>query len=628
MTDVSFIDQFDPSKDLTEELSGVSIQKQYSLLTEREKKLVFLKINGYNRMPPTIEQLYSDDYYLGGADFFDGGSNLYQFWKDNLPMIFPSEVTTAKPFLILSGAIGIGKSTISRLCLANNYARLLCMRNPSKTLHLTPKPFSFVVTHRDENVGYNEFIKWFKDEALFKSPFFRNVRPNFKMQYISSGPLGGKVGLGSDVLVYILSEVNFYPNQERAQTIVESAYGRMTSRFNTESLKKVGNLIIDSSAKGDNGVTEWFKENSPRELTWDCHPAHFEVKPQDYKESAGRTFDIYVSDGKYPNQILPEGYRLLEDQDPGRVIHVPIQLKIEAKQNLEKMLQDKCGISTTSSDTFFGGSVEPLAECMRGISNIVPEIIQVDFYDKSDRIIDKIQYAVDKIPRGTSIWLGLDLATSSDFAGISCVQFDYWKYIGKTKLPVVKCYFSLAISRKEGQETSLFHIFDLIMSLKQRGYNVIVSADQAYSKQILQDCERENIQTNGRISTDNVPCEPAIYLKNLILQGLISIPENRRLLREAFDLKYVPTKKGFKIDHPAKATQNESVFDVNDGRGSKDVWDSLASACYSLKMSIDAGEESGYSSGVDKQLLSIKSMTTSASEESNRAVQSMLESIF
>jgi hypothetical protein len=166
------------------------------------------------------------------------------------------------------------------------------------------------------------------------------------------------------------------------------------------------------------------------------------------------------------------------------------------------------------------------------------------------------------------------------------------------------------------------------MSLKQRGYNVIVSADQAYSKQILQDCERENIQTNGRISTDNVPCEPAIYLKNLILQGLISIPENRRLLREAFDLKYVPTKKGFKIDHPAKATQNESVFDVNDGRGSKDVWDSLASACYSLKMSIDAGEESGYSSGVDKQLLSIKSMTTSAAEESNRAVQSMLESIF
>ena len=38
----SFFDQFDPTKDLTEELSNISIQKQYNTLTEREKKLVFL----------------------------------------------------------------------------------------------------------------------------------------------------------------------------------------------------------------------------------------------------------------------------------------------------------------------------------------------------------------------------------------------------------------------------------------------------------------------------------------------------------------------------------------------------------------------------------------------------------
>jgi hypothetical protein len=154
-------------------------------------------------MPPTIEQLYSDDYYLGSADFFDGGRSIYKFWRDELPKIFPSEVTTAYPFLILSGAIGIGKSTVSRLCMANCYARLLCMKNPSKTLHLVPKPFSFVVTHRDENVGYAEFIKWFKDEALMKVPFFKNVKRKFKLQFITSGPLGGRVGLGSDVLVLI-----------------------------------------------------------------------------------------------------------------------------------------------------------------------------------------------------------------------------------------------------------------------------------------------------------------------------------------------------------------------------------------------------------------------------------------
>ena len=82
MDNFKFIDQFDPSKDLTEELKGISLQTQYTSLTEREKKLIFLKVHGYNRLPPTIETLYSDDYYLGSADFFDGGNSIYKFWKD------------------------------------------------------------------------------------------------------------------------------------------------------------------------------------------------------------------------------------------------------------------------------------------------------------------------------------------------------------------------------------------------------------------------------------------------------------------------------------------------------------------------------------------------------------------
>ena len=266
---------------------------------------------------------------------------------------------------------------------------------------------------------------------------------------------------------------------------------------------------------------------------------------------------------------------------------------------------------------------------MKGVINRIPEIVMVDFYDKQDRLLDKIKPSLALVPYGSTIWIGLDLATSSDFTGISGVQFSEWyEPFGGVKQPKVKCLFSLAVSRKDGQETSLFHIFDLIVSLKNEGYNIIVSADQAYSKQILQDCEREGITTNGRISTDNVPCEPALYLKSLIMQGLIKIPENKRLLREAYDLKYVPTTKGYKIDHPKKASQNPSVFDENNGVGSKDVWDSLASAVYSLKMSIDAGEEDGYSNGVNKQLNLVKQMTTSSQEDSMKAIQDMMENIF
>ena len=106
------------------------------------------------------------------------------------------------------------------------------------------------------------------------------------------------------------------------------------------------------------------------------------------------------------------------------------------------------------------------------------------------------------------------------------------------------------------------------------------------------------------------------------------LPKNKRFLREAYDLRYVPTKRGFKIDHPKKATINPNIFDRNNGKGSKDVWDSLASAVYSLKMSIDAGEEAGYSNGVDKQLTAISKLTNSSREETTKLFQSKLEGIF
>lgn len=619
----SFINQNDPTLPL--DLSSISLQKQYTKLTEREKLLVFCKINGFYRLPPTIRQMYEDPYMLGGSEFFDGGSNIYEYWKEKLDMIYPSPVTTSKTAVVLMSAIGTGKSTMSRLMLAYNYTRMLCMTNPSKTLRLTPKPFSAVITHRDVDVADKEFKYWFTKEALLKSPYFKNIKPNFKFQILTSGPLG-QAGLGSDVIQYIISEVNFYPNEEKAQNIIATALGRFTSRFDARASSMLGNIVIDSSPKGQNGPTNWFIDQVPPENIWVCRAAHYEVKPDSYRESNGLTFPVYIGDGKYPPQILPEDYRLADDQDPGRVINAPIQLKIEAKMDIVKFLQDKCGVSTGSNDSFFNGSVQCISELMK-IDNKIPEVIKVDFYDKSDRLITHISPALVSVPLTTSINIGLDLGITTDYTGLAGVVFNGWKVINGVKWPKIKVLFVVGVTRKEGQETSLFHIFDFLMSMKQ-DYNICVSADQAFSKQILQDCEREGIKTNGRISTDNVPCEPALYLKNLILLGLIELPNNRRLLREAYDLRYVPTSRGYKIDHPKKATQNPTIFDKNDGRGSKDLWDALASACYSLKMSIDAGEEYGYSNGVDKQLSLMTKLTKNSAEESQKQFQSMMESIF
>ena len=623
MNNFNYLDHEDPTKNIEKDLEQVSLEQQYTSLTDKEKLLVFCKINGYNRIPPSIQRLYSDDYYLGGEKFFDGGSNLFQFWKDSLPIIFPNEVLTAKPFLVLSGAIGIGKSTVSRLCLAETYARMLCMKNPSRTLNLSPKPFSAVIFHRSEETAINEFRNWFK-EVLEFSPFFKNVKPNFKFKIITSGPRGGG-GLGSDVIFFLIGEVNFWDNQDSAQERTSSSLIRFTSRFTDESLSKVGQFIIDSSAKGDSSVTNWFLENTDPKLTWNCTPNHWSVKPQDYKKSEGKTFSVYTGDGIYPPQILPEDYKLGLDQDPDKVLKVPIQLLPEFKSSIYKALQDKAGVSTSSNDSFFGGSVEHLKNCST-IKNRIPEVVVVDFYDKTDRLISKVEPMINLLPRGTFGVLGLDLGVTSDITGLAFSSFDRWEIVNDTKLPRFKCHFLLGVSRKEGQQTSLFHIFDLIIALKKQ-FNLVVSADQAFSRQILQDCEREGIKTLN-ISTDNSPSEPSLYTKNIINNELIDLPVHKRLQREAYDLRYVTTKTGRpKVDHTKKATQS-SNFDENNGVGSKDIWDALCQSLYGLKQFLDNGEELGYSNGIQKQLQGLSKLTSDSREEAAKNFQGMIESIF
>lgn len=616
----------DPTKDI--DLGSIPLESQYTTLSEHEKLLVFCKVNGYTKIPPSIERMYTDPYYLGGEKFFNGGSNLFPFWKNALTKIYPNEVLTKKPFLILSGAIGIGKSTVSRLCLAETYARLLCMRNPSKTLGLTPKPFSAVIFHRSEETADKEFKRWFLRDVMNESPFFRNTfNPNLKFNIITAGPRGAG-GLGSDVIFYILGELNFWPNQEQARQTLSTSLIRIKSRFSSDALTKVGNFIIDSSAKGDSDATEWFLENTDPKFTWNCKPAHYEVRTNLYKESGGKTFKVFTGDAKYPPQILPEDFDDKKDLefDKDKIINVPIQLKNEYRINLIKSLQDISGISTGSSDKFFGGSIEHVIK-NSVLKNRIPEVITVDFYNKTDKLLNHISPQIADLQPGTAVWLGLDLsaAQGGDATGVSLVTFEGWKDYDGTKMPIVKCWFILAIKNKDGQEVSLFHIFQLIKDLSEI-YRLTVSADQAFSRQILQDCTREGIKTNGRISTDIVPCEPAIYLKNLINQDLIKLPIHKRFQREASDLYY--TKKG-KVDHPKKASISP-LFDNSEGTeiGSKDTWDSLASACYSLKISIDEGEEFGYNTGYAKQSQMITKMTYDPKEESQKEFQGMLESIF
>lgn len=616
----------DPTKEL--DFKSISLDEQYTKLTDHEKLLVFAKMVGYRILPVSVIQMISDEFYLGSEKYFNHGDSVFPFWKEMLQKVFPSPVLTKTPNLVLGGAIGIGKSTVSRICLAVTYMRLLCMKNPSKTLGLANKPLRAQVFHKSQESAELEFQKWFY-EMIKDSPFFRNtINPKLKWSVNVSG-VRGTGGLGSDVLMYIISELNFY-NPEVARQIVSTALIRMTSRFSSESLQLVGGLLLDSSAKDSSDATEWFLEHSDPELTWNCKPAHYEVRPNLYTKSEGKTFKVYSGDAKIPPQILPDDFEdkeLLYDKD--KILNVPIQLLPEFKTNIRRSLMDKCGVSLEGSNKFFPNGVEHIMNCST-ITNKIPEIITVDFYNKEDHIREIIDPMLRNLSPGRAIWIGYDLsyAQGGDYSGCSICTFEGWSdYDGEgTKMPKIKCWCIFAVKNKEGQEISLFHFYQLVKDLSKE-YNVIVSSDRAYSQSLAQDCERESIPFH-HVSTDILPCNPAIYLKNIFNYELIEMPVHKRFQREASDLIYNEKRKGV-IDHPAKASISP-LFDNPDGKevGSKDVWDSLANCVFSMKMSIDAGEEYGYNSGYNKQSQIISNLSRDPRQESQQVFQEMLENIW
>lgn len=489
---------------------------------------------------------------------------------------------------------------------------------------MSGKPIVLLFSHMSISVVEREFLEWFKENKS-KSPYFRNMYHNHSLAYVASG-LRDQNSLGSDLVFAVLSEVNFVPKPEVAINKINTAVIRYKARFQ-KSRNFIGNIIVDSSASP---VSEYnpqsvFEDERPKEELIVLKASHWEVKKSDYKESNGKTFNVYLGDSKVSPYILTENQKLPKDQDPGRILEVPIQLYTDFSSDLKKAISDLGGKNINASNLFFDGNISHLIECSSE-RNLIPDTIRVDFYDKTQDLYEQIFPMVSKIPRGTFLHVHLDLGLVTDHTGLSIVYFDHWDTEdGITKEPYFICPLTVSIDRIKGQQTSLWHIYQMLLRLSKE-YNICVSADQFSSRQILQDLEREGVQTKY-ISVDKTDTA-AIYFKNTVNRERIKIPYNERLLRECADLQVVVKGKHVAVDHPKIASL---IYDNKNGEhpeGSKDIFDSLQGALENCRLSLYEGNENGFNTGYTKQNQMITKMTHDPREDSQKVLQGMLESIF
>ena len=409
------------------------------------------------------------------------------------------------------------------------------------------------------------------------------------------------------------------------------------TRYNSRFANKrfyFGGVVADSSAKdADHGATQRFEEIVPAKELYKLSPSQWEARPELYEESHGKTFRMYKGDSKQLPRVIEDDENIEElGMDPGRVINVPISAKHLFVANPIRNLQDLAGIPYSGQDLFFGGDLSHVLKAS-SIRNQAPEIITVDFYNKNDRIFDKVQNMVWRIPKGTHLTVHYDIGLKKDITGVCLCYYNGEKQVGTASLPCFRIPLIFGVSRIKGQSTSLDHLYGFISDLVKNGYTITFSADSFASAGLFQSLERDGIDYKS-ISIDKT-MDAGIMLKNIINSDRLEMPYHNTFLRECSEIKVVTNGVGnqhIKLDHPLVSSCTDFDYkDKNTGNnlpGTKDLFDAACGAIYSCYLKYSEYLEGGMSAGVNMTMRATENITKNAREEAQKTFQSMLEGLF
>jgi hypothetical protein len=542
-------------------------------------------MSGYISTPPTIEQFIFDDDYLGqmlGWDEGEGRNKIYTKWRSALNEIFPNPFHSPYMEIILSGAIGTGKSTVAIAGAMYDICKLTHLRNPQAKFQLLESTIiAYAVINATltlaKDVLFDQLIEWIE-----ASPYFRSLvnkssgRTRFpKGIDIVAGSRFDQV-MGRAIVGAILDEMNFQTRvANQAYDNYNSVRQRITSRFLGKGGSWPAHLWLVSSKSDETG---WLQSHIdamadvPFVRTFEYPIWDILVDKEIY---SGKTFKVFIGD-KTRDPFIIERPDQVVGIDDALLIDVPIEYEHDFTKDIFRALQDLAGSGTWSSRNFIS-SKELMQECQIRENPVTQNVITLDFHDKSQKLVDYIIYhQLDMDSRAR--FIHIDIGLKHDKTGIASTRFDGYVTLTrfdpttgkmvKVREPIYYTDWVMAIEAKPGHEVALYKIQNLITDLRSRGYPIAKVSVDGYQSANL----RQNLMLLGfeaeEISVDKKK-DPYYNFKNSILESRYNGVKHPIFNDELIGLLDNPKK----IDHPHK--------------GSKDITDAVAGSVWSAYMSQD-----------------------------------------
>lgn len=536
----------------------------FNSLSAEEALLLEARLVGFRELPPTIDEFIEDDYFIGQST--NNGRSIYPKWRQFLRELYPDPIHTTNNVVALGGAIGIGKSRISRIIMAYDYCKLTYLDDLSYSSldnHLSGKSIDLLFEHRTKDKAWEELVDPFH-VMVDKSPYLsKGLLNDYGTRFLVDGETTNE-GIGKDLLSFVCTECNF---QNKAKMIakVDELTSRLTSRFQ-KMLNYLPHIILDSSANDEGN----FMDEHLATTTWTVKHATFsqwEMKDFMNMFFLKGEFFVYAGDSVHEPFIIEDGMELKDTMNPDKVIRCPKELEDEARADVRRFLKEKCGITTTTTGVFIVDRVKLKEQFV--IQQPVVEVV-TDFFDEQDTIWNKVgDFLLPNIPEERKVFIGVDLGLVNDRTGLAVAYFDgYSQFSSGILEPIIKVPLGLSVTRIPGQETAIYKIKEFIVELNKHREVALVLTDQYQSSQLRQDLELVNIK--AKLSSVDRTTEPYNYLKSGIYKGLIQLPTSDLLFHELSNL----IDTGKKIDH------------INDGSHWKDISDAVTNAVYNVFLNL------------------------------------------
>jgi len=602
---------------------------------------------------PNIIKFVDDPYYLGTELGFvrdehgriaSKNRQIYDYWLTQLNDIYNSAEIYNE--VLITGAIGIGKTTFMNIIQLYDLLHLMALKNPQQHYGLMPstviiQAFFNILMDLAADVGYTQFQHMMDSSEFFRKIMLYNTKLREGLRYTPppkkkiAFQIGSRIAhtLGRAVFSAQMDEANFGMDtqddrraDEKKSQVYEnyvSLLRRRESRFPTAP----GHFCIGSSKKSTADFLEKHIEDSKgKKGVKVIDAAQYIVKANCLDPISGKPlysgkfFRVLLGDLTREPKVLDEQEKVADDLKD-KIIKVPEEHKVAYDTNIIDALRDISGIAAMPKQAFFTNRdlIRELIKPERiipwkytSIGKTIPNTINLSFFGKDqiqDFLVteglfcDKGKLPFRRNPRFLSIDTGY--SSKGDAAGIAMTCRAGVLIMEKTGangqperfyVPKYWTDFYIRIKGKNKEEFPLYKLTEFTKFLireKQidiKGFSV----DGFQSVQMQQDLRIAFPSLDVRELSVDKDDSPHINLRNIVnARALDGMYTDANLLTELFDLVHISkTARGTRenlrkmiVDHPTIASDGFI--------GRKDVTDALTASlflCRELDTSISNEE--------------------------------------